>query len=198
MNKRIFVINDKGERVLMRNIADLKAGDSVIVAGTAINQCQFVRRWNIKQMRKPEDNPQGDAVEVEVPQFHFNLGGRSFTITGSGLEEQGEALLATINGKAKGGERVKELYLQANEWHPQLTDNEGNPLWEDEEETVPQLNKEVVNRSFTYSGQSNAAAIAAEQDDELEYEAKKNKITLQDNATIAEMFEKFAAAKAGN
>lgn len=181
----VQVIRD-GKRVELGSMQDLNTGDNLIISGLDINRVQFVRKWNIEQNRK---NPEsGEFEDVQVPQFHFNFSGRSFTVTGEGLESDGDALLATVKKTAKGGDRVKELYLVANSWHPALLDGEGNAVM-DGEKVV--LNEEVTNNSFNYSGIASAAQVSEEQDDNLAYEAKRNKIAVVDNATMEAMFEKY-------
>lgn len=181
----------EGKRVELASMAELNTGDNVIVSGLDINRVQFVRQWEIEQNRK---NPEtGNFEDVQVPQFHFNLNGRSFTITGEGLLSDGEALLATVKKTAKGNDRVKELYLVANSWHPTLKDGEGNDI---EENGNPVLNMEVTNNSFTYSGMASAGQVAEEQDDNLAYEAKKNKIAVVDGATVDAIITSYLA-KAG-
>lgn len=192
----IYTIDEKGNRILLPNIKDLKSGQNVIVEGLAVNQLQFVRQWEITQMRKPDDDPSAEAREVQVPQWHFSLGGRSFTITGNGLASDGEALTATVKKTAKGGDRVKEVYLVANEWHPQLTDAQGNLIYEDEAQTIPAMNMEVTNQSFTYSGQASAAQVAEEQDDQISYETKKANINAVGEKQLESLFNKFLAKNA--
>lgn len=175
-----------GVRQELANVSNLANGEQLIISGLDVNRIQFVRQWEITQNRK---NPETGAFEdVQVPQFHFSFGGRSFTITGEGLLSDGEALLATIKKTAKGNDRVKEVYLIANEWHPQLTDGNNNVVMENEQ---PVLNMEVTNYSYTYSGQASAGQIAEEQDDTLAYEAKKLKLNLGNKdairAALAEM-----------
>lgn len=185
----VYVIRD-GQRVAIGNAKELSNGESVIVVGTDIKTINLIPHSNrtTTQLRKNPENRE-ETIEVEVQTASFGFMGRAFAVTG---REELPTLLAHLSGKLKGEERVKEVYLIASEWHSQLKDADGNLVWEDgDAQTIPALNTEKVNYSFTFSGLATAADVVAELDDELSEQTKREKVKLMGEAQKMELMAKY-------
>lgn len=174
----MYVIRN-GKRVELANVNDVVNGDNVALEGEDIMKVKFVREIQVKQPRNARYNTaeEGEAVP-EVAQFQFSVQGRVLTITGEGNVSMAELLLATVKKTAKKGDRVKKLFIIANDFHPTLKDGEGNPLFEDEAETIPALNRDITNHSWVFDGLVTANEIEADQDDEIAFSAKRRKAGL--------------------
>ena len=72
--------------------------------------------------------------------YRYSIGGREFSIDDESLHD-----LLLNNRK-----HIDTIVLEAHEWHPTLTDEEGNIVYEDDAETMPARNVEVTNKTFFF------------------------------------------------
>lgn len=163
-----------------RNYADLQKGELEVVSGREVKRIRLVRTGQISQMRPPADNPTGERVQTQVNQWHFSMGGRSFTITGD--DAAGNALTNTLNGSAAKGKEVVEVYLIANEYRKPAVDAEGNVQYEDDG-TTPILS-DTVNKTWTFDGLVTASEDMAQEERDTKKIAMRNKANILSNVNV--------------
>lgn len=113
------------------NLLPLKVGEMV-----ELKQNQFL--LNLRYIGKALIQPY--RSNISWWKYRYSIGGREFSIDDDSLHD-----LLLNNRK-----HIDTLILEAHEWHPILTDKNGNILFDDYDETIPALNMEVTQKTFFF------------------------------------------------
>ena len=113
------------------NLLSLQAGEIV-----ELKQEQFLK--NLRYVNKTFIHPYHS--DESWWKYRYCIGGRDFWIDDDNLHD-----LLLNNRKL-----IDTLVLEAHEWHPSLTDAEGNPIYEDDDQTIPAYNLEVTKKHFFF------------------------------------------------